>query len=50
LLNCCGSDVPGYFIVKHLMIAHGGRMEIQSQLGKGTKVSLSFPLTHGNRE
>lgn len=39
-----GGTGLGLSIVKHLMIAHGGRMEIQSQLGKGTKVSLFFPL------
>jgi signal transduction histidine kinase len=26
------------------MIAHGGKMEIESQLGRGTKVSLFFPV------
>jgi two-component system phosphate regulon sensor histidine kinase PhoR len=39
-----GGTGLGLSIVKHLMIAHGGRMEIESQLGKGTKVSLFFPL------
>ncbi len=37
-----GGTGLGLSIVKHLMIAHGGRMEIESQLGKGTKVSLFF--------
>ncbi|MBN1364760.1 MAG: hypothetical protein JW976_08150 [Syntrophaceae bacterium] len=39
-----GGTGLGLSIVKHLMIAHGGRMEIKSQLGKGTKVSLFFPV------
>jgi len=39
-----GGTGLGLSIVKHLMIAHDGRMEIQSQLGKGTKVFLYFPL------
>jgi signal transduction histidine kinase len=26
------------------MIAHGGKMEIESQLDRGTKVSLFFPV------
>jgi two-component system phosphate regulon sensor histidine kinase PhoR len=39
-----GGTGLGLSIVKHLMIAHGGRMEIESQLGKGTKVSLFFPV------
>jgi len=38
-----GGTGLGLSIVKHLMMAHGGRMEIESQLGKGTKVSLFFP-------
>jgi len=39
-----GGTGLGLSIVKHLMIAHGGKLEIESQLGKGTKVSLLFPL------
>ncbi|MHB8137256.1 MAG: sensor histidine kinase [Smithellaceae bacterium] len=38
-----GGTGLGLSIVKHLMMAHGGRMEIESQLGRGTKVSLFFP-------
>jgi two-component system, OmpR family, phosphate regulon sensor histidine kinase PhoR len=45
-----GGTGLGLSIVKHLMIAHGGRMEIESQLGRGTKVSLYFPLKYGNSE
>lgn len=39
-----GGTGLGLSIVKHLMMAHGGRMEIESQLGHGTKVSLFFPV------
>jgi two-component system phosphate regulon sensor histidine kinase PhoR len=39
-----GGTGLGLSIVKHLMVAHGGRMEIESQLGRGTKVSLFFPV------
>jgi len=39
-----GGTGLGLSIVKHLMQAHGGRMEIESQQGKGTKVSLFFPV------
>lgn len=38
-----GGTGLGLSIVKHLMIAHGGRLEIESRLGRGTKVSLFFP-------
>lgn len=40
-----GGTGLGLSIVKHLMIAHGGKMEIESRLGHGTKVSLFFPVT-----
>ena len=43
-----GGTGLGLSIVKHLMIAHGGKMEIESHLGQGTKVSLYFPLKHSN--
>jgi two-component system phosphate regulon sensor histidine kinase PhoR len=39
-----GGTGLGLSIVKHLMQAHGGKMEIESQLGRGTKVSLFFPV------
>lgn len=39
-----GGTGLGLSIVKHLMVAHGGKMEIESQLGRGTKVSLFFPV------
>lgn len=45
-----GGTGLGLSIVKHLMMAHGGRMEIESQLGRGTQVSLYFPLKYGNSE
>jgi two-component system phosphate regulon sensor histidine kinase PhoR len=38
-----GGTGLGLSIVKHLMLAHEGRIEIESQLGRGTKVSLFFP-------
>jgi two-component system phosphate regulon sensor histidine kinase PhoR len=38
-----GGTGLGLSIVKHLMIAHGGKLEIESQLGRGTKISLFFP-------
>lgn len=37
-----GGTGLGLSIVKHLMIAHDGRMEIESQSGIGTKISLFF--------
>jgi two-component system phosphate regulon sensor histidine kinase PhoR len=38
-----GGTGLGLSIVKHLMAAHKGRIEIESQLGRGTTVSLYFP-------
>ncbi len=39
-----GGTGLGLSIVKHLMMAHGGRVIIDSTLGHGTTVSLSFPV------
>ncbi|MDD2671042.1 MAG: ATP-binding protein [Syntrophales bacterium] len=39
-----GGTGLGLSIVKHLMQAHQGKMEIESQLGQGTTVSLYFPV------
>jgi len=43
-----GGTGLGLSIVKHLMAAHNGRMEIESQVGRGTTVSLIFPVFHEN--
>lgn len=42
-----GGTGLGLSIVKHFMLAHRGRMEIESQLGRGTTVSLYFPVWRG---
>jgi len=42
-----GGTGLGLSIVKHLMMVHRGRMEIESQLGRGTTVSLYFPFWRG---
>jgi len=39
-----GGTGLGLSIVKHLMTAHGGSISIDSQLGKGTTVTLLFPV------
>jgi two-component system phosphate regulon sensor histidine kinase PhoR len=39
-----GGTGLGLSIVKHLLKAHQARMEIDSQVGKGTTVSLYFPI------
>jgi two-component system phosphate regulon sensor histidine kinase PhoR len=44
-----GGTGLGLSIVKHLMAAHNGRMEIESQTGRGTTVSLFFPVYHEDR-
>jgi two-component system phosphate regulon sensor histidine kinase PhoR len=43
-----GGTGLGLSIVKHLLKAHHGNMEIDSQIGKGTKVSLYFPVYRAN--
>jgi len=39
-----GGTGLGLSIVRHLMAAHNGRMAIESQVGRGTTVSLIFPV------
>ena len=36
----------GLAIVKHIMDAHHGRIEVESELGKGSKFTLWFPLAN----
>ena len=35
----------GLAIVKHLVLAHGGEMRIESELGRGTTVRFTVPTT-----
>jgi signal transduction histidine kinase len=46
-----GSGKGGYglglFLVRHIMDAHGGRAEVESQLGQGSRFRLVFPAVHG---
>jgi len=39
-----GGTGLGLSIVKHLMKAHNGSIDIESQVGKSTTVSLAFPI------
>ena len=41
-----GGTGLGLSIVKHIAERHRARLEIRSQLGKGTEVIVSFPLIH----
>lgn len=47
-------DVKGFGLglsyVKLMMEAHGGEIQIESELGKGTIVTLRFPLLNSNME
>ncbi len=40
-----GGTGLGLAIVKHQVDAFGGRLELHSQLGQGTRITLQFPLT-----
>jgi two-component system phosphate regulon sensor histidine kinase PhoR len=44
-----GGTGLGLSIVKHLMMAHRGRVIIDSVLGHGTTVSLTFPIFRGSK-
>jgi len=39
-----GGHGLGLFLVKHIMDAHGGRIEVKSELGHGSLFRLVFPL------
>jgi signal transduction histidine kinase len=39
----------GLFIVKQIMNAHGGVVEVESQIGSGTMVRLIFPVATSHR-
>jgi two-component system, OmpR family, phosphate regulon sensor histidine kinase PhoR len=41
-----GGTGLGLAIVKHLVEAHGGRVEAESEFGRGTTIRLHFPVTH----
>jgi signal transduction histidine kinase len=35
----------GLYLVKHIMDAHGGRVEVQSEVGRGSRFRLVFPAS-----
>jgi two-component system phosphate regulon sensor histidine kinase PhoR len=39
-----GGTGLGLSIAKHIMEAHGGRLRVESEVGKGSKFSFSIPL------
>jgi two-component system, OmpR family, phosphate regulon sensor histidine kinase PhoR len=39
-----GGTGLGLSIVKHIVIMHGGKIEVQSEEGKGSKFSISIPI------
>jgi K+-sensing histidine kinase KdpD len=41
------SALLGLYIVKNIVDANGGRLEIQSEIGKGTTVRVVHALSYG---
>ncbi len=44
-----GGTGLGLAIVKHLMWLHGGRVRVDSELGRGSRFTLEFPTANGRR-
>jgi len=44
-----GGTGLGLSIVKHLMRLHGGRVRLESELGRGSRFTLEFPTTDAER-
>jgi len=44
-----GGTGLGLSIVKHLMRLHGGRVMLESELGRGSRFTLEFPTTDAER-
>ena len=44
-----GGTGLGLAIVKHLVVAHGGDLRIESELGRGTLVRFTLPIATGDR-
>jgi two-component system phosphate regulon sensor histidine kinase PhoR len=42
-INIKGSGI-GLTVVTHIIEAHGGKVKLRSEEGKGTKVTLDLPL------
>jgi signal transduction histidine kinase len=44
--HASGGTGLGLAIVQSIMLLHGGKVEIASQLGQGTQVTLRLPVSH----
>jgi signal transduction histidine kinase len=40
----------GLALVKHIMDAHGGKVKVESKVGKGSSFTLLFPILRGERQ
>ena len=45
-----GGTGLGWAIVKHIVHSHGGKVRLESQIGKGARFILNLPLTAVSEE
>ena len=45
-----GGTGLGLSIVKHAVLVHGGKIEVNSEVGKGTEFIVSFPNKPNEKE
>jgi len=46
LLAACGIVLSTALLMKQIVVQHGGEINVDSEWGRGTRVSIRLPLEH----